>query len=250
MSSTVFKNSERESEWPFFDKNGLTVSYPAMVSLLSDPLFYSALLKPLKEKYEQDVGRPIAPSTDAAAAAAAAAAIGLEDNQQQVAVLLARSGPQVYPAEKPAAGFEEVGISEINRRPSSSPSVAAKKSRGSKVLLPPLPDEEEEEEEEEDPPRPASSSGSESEAEVYTQAPSVAEKSKKRVRVAAAHAAAAISDLGSDWIGQEEEEGGPRTPPNQTGAHYQGSLKRQISQAPLAREPPGKKRTSKLKKSP
>jgi len=57
ISSTLFKTPDRG--WPFFDKHGLTVGYPAMVSLLSDPLFHNSFLKPLKAKYEQDVERPI-----------------------------------------------------------------------------------------------------------------------------------------------------------------------------------------------
>lgn len=62
MSSTLFKSPDRLSEWPFFDKNGLTVSYPAMVSLLLDPLFQEKFLKPLKSKYEQELNRPLFPS--------------------------------------------------------------------------------------------------------------------------------------------------------------------------------------------
>lgn len=63
MSSTVFKNTEKYSQWPFFDKNGLTVTYPAMVSLLSDFGFHESLMTPLMKKYEQDLNRPILSET-------------------------------------------------------------------------------------------------------------------------------------------------------------------------------------------
>lgn len=59
MSSSVFKNTEKYSQWPFFDKHGLTVTYPALVSLLSDFGFQESLMAPLVKKYEQDLNRPI-----------------------------------------------------------------------------------------------------------------------------------------------------------------------------------------------
>jgi len=62
MSCSLYRNSERQSEWPYFDKYGLTISYTALLSLISDPKFHQSLMAPLKEKYEQDIRRPVLPS--------------------------------------------------------------------------------------------------------------------------------------------------------------------------------------------
>lgn len=63
LSSTVFKNPDKTSEWPFFDKNGLTVSYPAMISLLMDSRLEEDFMKPLRYKYEQELQRSLLPSS-------------------------------------------------------------------------------------------------------------------------------------------------------------------------------------------
>ena len=63
LSSTVFE-SERsqnsaENSTPggdsyFFDKHGLSIRYPALVSLLSDPMFVGQFMQELKIRYEKD----------------------------------------------------------------------------------------------------------------------------------------------------------------------------------------------------
>lgn len=108
MSCSLYRNPERQSEWPYFDKHGLTIGFTALMSLISDPQFHKSLLTPLKEKYEEDVRRPVLPT------------FGADSRRTDMALtnipFVITAGAQARPLDSPDEGDRWTGRSRADGR--------------------------------------------------------------------------------------------------------------------------------------